>query len=270
MDPQKVKYRNLADRNTLDGGCDGSYVWDSVVSLYSRLDLTRKADKLPALSGIAKREQKRRHGDQYIAGLWRSTLVYDLMWRPSYSSTTWYTRSTAWRCPSWSWASTDTHISPSWQPIGEKYVTILDVSVTLAGSDPTGELLDAYILLSGLVVVAEFTGALPPDRGESLEGELHCNGHRERFVMDCERDIYEDKGGNRAIRARDSLTCLRLARGNLNSDYVFYLVLRLEAEGTAQCPPTYKRVGCIEAASERGTSTKWHPSGTKPTVLKLV
>jgi len=88
VDPQKVKYRNLADRNTADGGCDGSYVWDSVVSLYSRLDLTRKADKLPALSSIAKREQKRRHGDQYIAGLWRSTLVYDLMWRPSYSSTT--------------------------------------------------------------------------------------------------------------------------------------------------------------------------------------
>ena len=45
--------------------------WAKIVQIYSRLHLTRETDKLPALSGIAKREQSRRSGDEYLAGLWR-------------------------------------------------------------------------------------------------------------------------------------------------------------------------------------------------------
>ncbi|PVH96531.1 HET-domain-containing protein, partial [Periconia macrospinosa] len=75
--------------------------WRSIVCNYSKTNLTYSADTLPALSGLASAWQSI-HGDQYLAGLWRSSLLGDLLWY-------WETRPTAeprdYLAPSWSWAS---------------------------------------------------------------------------------------------------------------------------------------------------------------------
>ncbi|KAL3299562.1 heterokaryon incompatibility protein [Colletotrichum asianum] len=54
--------------------------WWNFIDKYSTCALTFPLDRLLALSAIAKRIRSLT-GDEYVAGLWRSTLEQDLMWR---------------------------------------------------------------------------------------------------------------------------------------------------------------------------------------------
>jgi hypothetical protein len=53
--------------------------WMQIVTDYTALSLTEARDIFPALSGIAK-VYAAQTGDEYIAGLWKSTLVSNLLW----------------------------------------------------------------------------------------------------------------------------------------------------------------------------------------------
>ena len=87
-------------------------IWKAMVSEYTRLNLSRSSDRLPAMAGIAN------HlgsfiGTSYLAGLWRESLVESLLWLsplegragrrtiPSVSNQ---------RTPTWSWASIEGRI----------------------------------------------------------------------------------------------------------------------------------------------------------------
>ncbi|GKT45891.1 uncharacterized protein ColSpa_06072 [Colletotrichum spaethianum] len=84
--------------------------WNQVVSQYSRCNLTYKSDKLVAFSGVAKMVEART-GDEYLAGMWKSTLIYDLGWyRTGTDSETWPSSTTSYRAPSWSWMSVEGEI----------------------------------------------------------------------------------------------------------------------------------------------------------------
>lgn len=78
--------------------------WYSLVNDYTRRELSIPSDKLPALAGIVQ-EMARLTGDIYLAGLWKTNLLHDLMW--SLHASTKYRYSSVWRAPSWSWASVD-------------------------------------------------------------------------------------------------------------------------------------------------------------------
>ncbi|KAK8133436.1 hypothetical protein PG984_005448, partial [Apiospora sp. TS-2023a] len=78
--------------------CNGE--WHRVIEQFSRLTLTRQSDCLPALSGLA---QRFGHGSaDYLAGLWASSLAFDLLWRVDKLEDE-ATRQTTYRGPSWSW-----------------------------------------------------------------------------------------------------------------------------------------------------------------------
>ncbi|CAJ0549988.1 Ff.00g065830.m01.CDS01 [Fusarium sp. VM40] len=79
--------------------------WRKIVTSYSVCDLTFHTDKLVAFAEVAKLVESRR-GDEYLAGMWKSTLREDLAW--------WLSQDTdrsilntgaAQRAPSWSWLS---------------------------------------------------------------------------------------------------------------------------------------------------------------------
>lgn len=53
--------------------------WWSLFIDYSRRNLTVKTDKMAAISGVAK-EFERLLNDQYVAGLWKSSLPHSLLW----------------------------------------------------------------------------------------------------------------------------------------------------------------------------------------------
>ena len=113
--------------------------WACVVHLYTSAHLTFSRDKLPALSGIARRIHSQK-GGQYLAGLWRDEKIEaQLCWRVEDPRT----RPKTWRAPSWSWASVDGPISylPTQEGIcDDSYAHVVDASVTPVAGDVFGEL----------------------------------------------------------------------------------------------------------------------------------
>ena len=54
--------------------------WEKVVEEITSRDITYWTDRLPALSGLAAKRQQAT-GDKYLAGLWKSNLKIELLWR---------------------------------------------------------------------------------------------------------------------------------------------------------------------------------------------
>lgn len=127
--------------------------WARVVHLYTSANLTFARDKLPALSGIAKRIHSQK-GGQYLAGLWRDeNIEAQLCWRVHEPRK----RPTTWRAPSWSWASVDGSISytPTQEGIcDDSYAHVVDASVTPLAGDAFGELSagTVHIACSGIIL----------------------------------------------------------------------------------------------------------------------
>jgi hypothetical protein len=84
--------------------------WRALVTDYTRRFLTVPADKLPAIAGIAAHYSKT-FEETYLAGLWESALVGELMWCTTRAD---ITRPVVQRAPSWSWAAVDGEVHHEW------------------------------------------------------------------------------------------------------------------------------------------------------------
>lgn len=125
---------------------DTPFDWLEIVGQFSGADLTYSSDRLPALSGIAAR-QLQVTGDQYLAGMWRESLVTQLMWgltgepspRPK------------WRAPTWSWASIDGKVGYR-RGLNDhhllEYVQVLDAWTTPSEKDACGAVADGELTVS--------------------------------------------------------------------------------------------------------------------------
>ncbi|KAK1705464.1 heterokaryon incompatibility protein-domain-containing protein [Colletotrichum acutatum] len=79
--------------------------WEEVVTTYTAQHLTKGEDRLIAVQALAKTMEEA-VDDCYVAGLWESRLVEDLLWACSaQGERARYSRQTTWRAPTWSWAS---------------------------------------------------------------------------------------------------------------------------------------------------------------------
>ena len=78
-------------------------IWQNIVVLYTRMELTYAEDRLPAISSIA-RAFARVLDDDYICGLWRPSLHVGLLWKKEKKMA---------NIPdiSWSWASSSGRLS---------------------------------------------------------------------------------------------------------------------------------------------------------------
>jgi len=78
-----------------------SGTWKTLVERFSACDLTYESDRLPAIGGLARR-MKPLLDCRYLAGLWESELLSQLLWR-------WFGRTKIpkdeYLAPSWSWAA---------------------------------------------------------------------------------------------------------------------------------------------------------------------
>jgi hypothetical protein len=75
--------------------------WYSLVQAYTHRKLTRPTDRILALSGLAK-EYSAALDDEYLAGMWRKSLLTELLWSVQGIS---YPAPTSFQGPSWSWTS---------------------------------------------------------------------------------------------------------------------------------------------------------------------
>jgi hypothetical protein len=130
--------------------------WYQAVTDYTSRDSTFPQDKLVAIAGIA-RILGNFIEDKYSAGLWHKTLPQSLLWSPYEEETFPHpphksSLPSAYRAPSWSWASTEGPISNfiCRQPFGRKLRTqILQISTELQGSDLYGQIKAASIKIRG-------------------------------------------------------------------------------------------------------------------------
>lgn len=163
--------------------------WDSVAEHYSATTLTFSSDRLPALSGIAQRQAEFTR-DDYIAGMWRSSLVADLPWMVEQMWSR--TKRPEWRAPSWSWLSVDGRIFWGYPTKGEghehttQFVRVLEVAAQPAGPDPRGALKDGHLTLACATMIP---GRLQ-SRPEGIPYLLYTmlfepSGDRVPVLLDC-------------------------------------------------------------------------------------
>ncbi|KAI0653373.1 heterokaryon incompatibility protein-domain-containing protein [Cubamyces menziesii] len=108
--PEAVFYPHRHVACQSDEWADIHRGWWSVVRDYSLCKLSNPSDKLIAISAVAEMFAPTL-GSGYIAGLWRHSLLYDLLWLSDDSQYPCSPRPTRYRGPSWSWASTDNPVS---------------------------------------------------------------------------------------------------------------------------------------------------------------
>ncbi|CAH0019322.1 unnamed protein product [Clonostachys rhizophaga] len=118
--------------------------WPQIIYIYSRTNLTLESDRLPALSGMAAR-QNAITGDEYLAGFWKRDIVSMLTW----ICTSWLAKRPSWRAPTWSWASIDGVASaPGTSEAMKPQARLLDGWTKSVGDNPFGAVLDGEITLA--------------------------------------------------------------------------------------------------------------------------
>ncbi|KLU81659.1 hypothetical protein MAPG_00744 [Magnaporthiopsis poae ATCC 64411] len=140
--------------------------WRDVVQGYTARQLTFEADKLAAISGLAREFAMLRATksggtvqtaqDDYCAGLWKSQLPEGLLWgRPGFPTPGEidnFTRTETFVAPSWSWASVNGRVTFGNRIIGsDKQVNaeLLHVTAEPAGTDPLGQVSSGHVVLCG-------------------------------------------------------------------------------------------------------------------------
>ncbi|KAI8175194.1 Heterokaryon incompatibility protein 6, OR allele [Colletotrichum sp. SAR 10_65] len=127
--------------------------WYDLVEVYSGRKLSHRADRFPAISGIA-REFAALLEDQYICGLWRSDLARGLMWFSTLmegDAVLGYKSG-----PSWSWASFEGRASwmqqrhTHWRQ-NQDFEVLGDDIQPVSEVEPFGEVKVAELHLRGLI-----------------------------------------------------------------------------------------------------------------------
>ncbi|KAF9479151.1 HET-domain-containing protein [Pholiota conissans] len=132
--------------------------WQTILSDYSKRRITVPSDKFIALASIVEVLQSLLK-DQYIAGLWKRTLMHDLLWEvrpPMGPEAGHHPRPCTYRAPSWSWASVDGQLNwarsdpPSSAASYEAEILTCEATPKIR-TYPFGEIVDGWLTLKAKV-----------------------------------------------------------------------------------------------------------------------
>jgi len=123
--------------------------WPQIVNYYSQRKLTRNTDKLIAIGGLA-RLIHQSSKDEYLGGMWRDKLEMQLCWTSGFED---HSVSKTYIAPTWSWASSTTHVIPAEEDDGREEpdrlcIEIIEAKVQPAFSDIFGGLTTGVLRLS--------------------------------------------------------------------------------------------------------------------------
>ncbi|KAH7128938.1 heterokaryon incompatibility protein-domain-containing protein [Dactylonectria macrodidyma] len=170
--------------------------WEQIVMKYTQTRLTFNKDKLVAFAGVAKIIEEAR-GDTYLAGLWKSTFIYELAWtRGRHDILHYPLESSFGRAPSWSWLSADSDVlCPFPEKIRKQFAGVVRFPDSVSnGSSATTA--DGAVILRGLLIpitgiewdddgnVSEFTiGSFTLQEGySSTDTHLDLEGTKEQIT----------------------------------------------------------------------------------------
>jgi hypothetical protein len=157
--------------------------WRSLLITFTERKLSVEKDKLIAISAIAESFAEALDSD-YLAGLWRKYLLWDLLWRIEGPGQ----RVTTWRSPSWSWASLNGVVHLELDPDDIRPLAeIVECSTQPAVEAlPFGAVTSGEIWIRGYLRQVQFTYKLqewtivdknpsPPRWVGSEHPEFHCD-----------------------------------------------------------------------------------------------
>ncbi|KAI0369471.1 HET-domain-containing protein [Pilatotrama ljubarskyi] len=156
--------------------------WQDIVEDYTRRTVGVASDKLVACSAVATAFQRVLHTD-YLAGLWRDTLLIDLLWYKEKGDG--LPRPAAFRAPSWSWAAVDGKVALghsmwlSLRPSADSgpVAEVVRCEVTLEDSAlPCGEVTDGFLMLHAALVWCRLH-----TEGGALRVRLQSAAHARRY-----------------------------------------------------------------------------------------
>jgi hypothetical protein len=238
-----------------------THAWTEVVKDYSKRLLTKDSDRLPALSGIAKRFQ-RVFGTEYVAGLWSEDMINGLCW--NVESVHKARRPSEYRAPSWSWASVEgevrfsrpVHIGSvdgvggyaiqprtvnTWFPHEQFSLKILKIDCARSTIDPTGHVSGARLYVSGRIVQVEYRY----DRTATHGGRYVCekDSIQEGFLADVPLELQNAD----FVAEGEPLYVLILGWVNWGNTMSYRaLVLRY----SISTPSAYSRIGILRSSPQ--------------------
>ena len=145
-DSAGLRLRELFSQHTLE---EVYGKWDDIVMSFTKRSLTYEKDRLPALSGLARRfewllSKRFDHRDHYLAGLWETKLSRGLLWKVDDYTTVedsdsdlLFSRPNEWRARSWSWAALNAPV------VYAPYIG-LQCQIELLGADIEQSTIDHY------------------------------------------------------------------------------------------------------------------------------
>jgi hypothetical protein len=227
--------------------------WSEAIKLYSEAKLTYLRDKLPALSGIARRIHDR-SGYGYLAGLWRNeNIEQQLCWfvhrpmrRRSHSMVVQVSRSPRpiYRAPSWSWVSVDGRVViPVWEDPCELYAHVIDAwTMPVVDEDPFGEIKGGAIRLacSGLLAGRFFS---------------HSTGKRDTtWVFEDGLEVLVCRDSSEEFENSDIYSCFLLPL-LMHSDVI--LARGIVLRRTNHVQGEFQRVGYFSTHGNTNKNSKW-------------
>lgn len=257
-------------------------IWHTILETYTRLDITKPSDRLPALSGLAKKMQGAGAGN-YLAGLWENNLLCDLLWMGgTYSTNT--KRAGTWQSPSWSWAGLQlepdewiSHTFSNYAVVAgttislnthnlmlaaknEMATTVNKIECKAAGYDETGEVSQgASLTISAPTISVSAIANLKQDRNCKME--IHKGGQVLHFKADCMADF----SSNDHDKGTFNLVCVWIGTIRFE-DWILPQTIVLRRSngigGVAATPNAYERVGVLYPMgypnnSDAETITEW-------------
>ncbi|KAK4542457.1 hypothetical protein LTR36_006709 [Oleoguttula mirabilis] len=184
--------------------------WRIIVNAYTHRRLTFDKDRLVAISGIASLMQRER-GDEYLAGLWKSSLAVDLLWHTMPGSEGEPLTFPQYVAPSWSWASVDRGVV--WNPLRNPKALMQLLGARCVPKEPSlnplGQVTVGSIAVQGHLLQCR----IRYDVGERahLAYFVRANGKRsgERWFMPDGLLICEAQSGGRSSHGTDDTTYVR-------------------------------------------------------------
>lgn len=164
--------------------------WLQVVEDYSARTLTYERDQLPALSGLAREMEglRKMPNVEYLAGLWRSTILIDLCWSTHDDKAS---KPGEYLAPSWSWASLHGKVIyrfPVSKPAFKRVAAFRDARLKFATNDSYGAVDDGWVHLFGYlspVTVVRRQYIRRPRKRYDIFGDYHLrdlDGNGQSFL----------------------------------------------------------------------------------------
>ncbi|KAK0327900.1 hypothetical protein LTR82_001418 [Friedmanniomyces endolithicus] len=152
--------------------------WPTIVQYYTVCNLTYSQDKLKALAGISAMIQEVTD-DEYIAGFWKSRMLWSLCWVPMTLSPRRFP-SAASPAPSWSWASVQGMIYPPGYISDRERLLVSMEGIRYVSAPPESKSLEKWPILDiqGHILDAEWEPFGPWDSSTPPTGRLFVSSKR--------------------------------------------------------------------------------------------